>query len=294
MDTIFGLSREDFNQYRQTTAVRDQEIRFLVPMPCIISNDQIPYEEPLYGVVVDVETEGLLDDSQVISLGYVKFAFDNDLKKPPIPVASGIYYNDPKRPLTQEIVDLTGLTNADLEGREIDEKALRRVFGDCSIAAAHNAAFDRGRIDFLASTIRTKLNDLVWVDTANDVDHRRKYGNGSRSLASLLAQSFGYYMTHHEALDDAWGAFHVLRRDFEEMVVKAMKPNFNIFAWGSDINKKDSLKLRGYRWDGGNKVWWKKNVPEAERDEELSFSKSCGATPEAFEIHPFHRFTEVN
>src|SRR5690554_8180194 len=80
------------------------------------------------GLFIDVETTGLRSDSdEIIELAMVPFHYDN---------VSGLIlevfepfaeFNDPGRRIPRAIVELTGITDADVRGKRIDLAEVRRI-----------------------------------------------------------------------------------------------------------------------------------------------------------------------
>lgn len=95
------------------------------------------------GVVVDVETTGTDTASDVvIEFAMRRFRFDGLGRILKIDRAWS-WREDPGRALDDEIVRLTGITDADLVGQEIDEDAAGRLLASADLVIAHNAGFDR-------------------------------------------------------------------------------------------------------------------------------------------------------
>jgi DNA polymerase-3 subunit epsilon len=104
----------------------------------------------------------------------------------------------------------------------------------------------------------------------------------SRTLEYLLLKCGGYFINAHRALDDAEGVLGLLLGNFpvtntpifKTLLEKSEELTSRICAIGAPFDKKDILKLRGYRWNDGSvsgcKGWWT-DVPQHSEQEELSF-----------------------
>ncbi len=209
------------------------------------------------GLALDVETTGL-DHRQgrIIELAMRRFRYDRrgvitDVDKP------YQWREDPGEPLTAEVSALTGLTDMDLVGEEIDDGDALRLLRSASFVVAHNAAFDR-------SWIETRLPDaadLNWCCSMRQVDWRRR-GFDGRVLGYLLVQN-GFYHGGHRASADVDALIEMLRHQdvdgrtaLSEMIEEGGKSSWIVRAKGADFGVKDLLRARGYRWDAGRKQWW--------------------------------------
>lgn len=220
------------------------------------------------GVVVDVETTGTGDDDVIIELALRRFRFDPDgvIVKIDRPYS---WLEDPGRDLPDEIVRLTGLTDADVAGKLIDDDAAVRLLKSAGFVCAHNARFDRRHVERRLP----EAVGLAWACSCNDIDWRAG-GLDGRSLGWLLAQC-GYYHGAHRAADDVDAVIALLRHGLPdgstalgEMLATA-QPSWRFRAVGAAFELKDQLRARGYRWDsdGDPKCWWRE-VSDTKRLEE--------------------------
>lgn len=225
--------------------------------------------DTVIGVVVDCETSGLGDDDVIIELALRRFRADPD----GVIVKIDRHYSwleDPGHDLAEDIVRLTGITDADVAGKSIDDEAAVRLLRSADFVCAHNAKFDRGHIE-------RRLPDaagLAWTCSCSDVDWRGS-GYDGRSLGWLLAQA-GYFHGAHRAGDDVDAVIALLRQDLPsgrtalaEMLETARRPTWRFRAVGAAFELKNQLRMRGYRWDGEGdpKCWWR-DVPDERRNEE--------------------------
>ncbi len=56
-------------------------------------------------------------------------------------------YQDPKEPISLQITELTGITDAMVKDKAIDKEAVAQFFKDVDIIVAYNATFDRPFFD---------------------------------------------------------------------------------------------------------------------------------------------------
>ncbi len=223
--------------------------------------------DTVVGVVVDVETTGIGDDDVIIELALRRFRADpgGAIVKIDRPYS---WLEDPGRDLPEDIVRLTGLTDAEIAGKVIDDAAAIRLLRSADFVCAHNAAFDRGHVERRLPAAA----GLSWACSCNDIDWRAS-GFDGRSLGWLLAQ-VGYFHGAHRAGDDVDAVIALLQQRLPagwtalaEMLERARAPSWRFKAIGAAFEVKDLLRLRGYRWDSAAKSWWRE-VPDTQRVEE--------------------------
>ncbi|WP_294642441.1 3'-5' exonuclease [uncultured Aureimonas sp.] len=229
------------------------------------------------GIVVDVETTGLDKDcAEVIEVGAVAFTYAADGIRDVVGEYSGL--EQPTRPLSREISRLTGLTDPELAGRNIDRAALAALVRPADIVVAHNSAFDRGFCEKLDPIFATK----TWVCSATDIDWKG-LGEPVAKLGNLLA-SAGRFHGAHRALTDCHAVLEVLAAPawdgpegaFAQLLAAAVTEMFEIRAEGAPYSARGMLKNAGYRWDAGGpgraKSWYK-IVPRDRAPDEESFCR---------------------
>lgn len=212
------------------------------------------------GAVIDVETTGLNKKSDVvIEIGVRQFLFNKitgELLK-----AGDSYsaFQDPGRPLSDEIKRLTGLNDEMLKGHTIDWNKVDRLLAESNIIIAHNASFDRPFIERNSTVSPTKS----WGCSVKQVDWTSK-GYPSQKL-EILSIFHGYFVDAHRALHDADALLHLLshadaqsRKPYlDELLRNARRPLVKVVASHAPFESKDFLKERGYSWDTTGRVWHK-------------------------------------
>ncbi|MDD2271775.1 MAG: 3'-5' exonuclease [Desulfuromonadaceae bacterium] len=232
------------------------------------------------GICLDTETTGLnYAEDKIIELGIVAFEYD--------PVTAEIIritdryngFEDPGRPLQQEIIEITGITDDMVRGQSFDDDQVNRIASQASVVIAHNAAFDRKFVENRYQAFAT----LPWACTVNQIDWQAE--RISTRVLEYLLFKFGLFINAHRALDDAEGVLGILLGRLpvsDTPVFKALLDTYaevsaRISAVGAPFDKKDLLKQRGYRWSdgsqGGSKSWWI-SVPGVRENEELSWLAS--------------------
>lgn len=209
-------------------------------------------------VVVDVETTGLDHENDVIiELAMRRFRFDDNGVIVEIGKAF-TWREDPGCPLSQDIILLTGLTNADLVGQRLDEKTIFKIVEEADMVIAHNAAFDRPIIEKRLPLLPRK----PWACSCEGIDWRDAGFEGR--VLGYLAMQAGWYFSGHRAENDVDAVIELLRHEgahgaplMYELYEHALSDTHLVEACGAAFDVKDSLRLRGYRWNAPEKVWWR-------------------------------------
>ena len=246
------------------------------------------------GLCLDTETTGLnYTTDKIIELGIVAFEYD--------PVTGQIIritdrfngFEDPGRSIPKEITEITGITDDMVAGQSFDDNQVKALVDKASLVICHNSAFDRKFVEARYPVFANK----PWACTLSQLDWRKEQRISSRTLEYLLFKCGGYFINAHRALDDAEGVLGLLLGNFpvtktpifKTLLEKSDEMTSRICAVGAPFDKKEALKLRGYRWNGGSsngcKGWWT-DVPQQLEQEELSF---LGA-----EIYPDGNTASVN
>jgi len=224
--------------------------------------DLLPLPQPegklRTAAILDVETTSLDPATgHIIELAICQVTFDGRGRI----VAIGAVHDwleDPGYPLPPEIVRLTGLTDADLSGRRIDDAAALRLLSDADLIVAHNAAFDSAWVEQRYPAVAGK----PWCCSLKDIDWRG-HGCEGRQLGALLAEVAGFFNTRHRADADVAALVTLLasslpsgRTACSEMILSAQRPTIRVTADGASFETKDRLKGRGYRWNAKIRRWW--------------------------------------
>ena len=225
-------------------------------------------DAPFIGLSIDVETTGIDHGCDaIIELALRRFRYDRD----GVIVAIDRGYSwleDPGRPISLEIAKLTGLTDSDLENQSIDEDAAVRLLRSATVIVAHNAAFDRKFVERRLP----EAAGLAWACSCSEIDWRGA-GFDGRALGWLLGQA-GWFHDGHRAGEDVDGVIALLghrladgRTALAALVERAEADSWVVRARGAAFEVKDLLRVRGYRWDVGRKLWWRE-VSDADRMQE--------------------------
>ncbi|MBO6862147.1 MAG: 3'-5' exonuclease [Alphaproteobacteria bacterium] len=234
------------------------------------------------GLVFDVETTGLdTENDEVIEVAAVPFTFSSDGRlfsvgaaATGLPGYEGL--QEPPAPLSEDIKNLTGLTDEMLAGQRINLSELEAAAEPAHLVIAHNAGFDRKFAERLSPIFQEK----AWGCSFQEVPWREE-GFRHQSLEAI-AIGFGCFFDGHRAGEDCRALLELLSRPlplsgrtgFSVLVEHARQATIRIWAEGAPFEKKDALKARGYVWssgeDGRLRCWYR-DVPETGYDEEVAW-----------------------
>ena len=217
-----------------------------------------PTDGPVrFVTVVDTETTGTdpMQD-EIIDIAVVTLEVDAAGEIVGI-LSSGQALRDPRMPIPPYITKLTGITDADVRGRVIDVDRLEHRLSKADVLVAHNASFDIAFIENLMPGIA----GAAWACSANDFDWLEA-GLDGRKLGHLLMQ-IGRFNGAHRAMADVVSLIHLLAHRLPhggtivgDLLANAETPTVRFEATAAPFDRRSILKSRGYRWDGGKKVWW--------------------------------------
>jgi DNA polymerase-3 subunit epsilon len=205
------------------------------------------------GVIIDVETTGLdAATDSIIEIGVVEFVRGASADQVQVAaVYSGL--QDPGRPLTAEIVKLTGLTDEMLAGRRIEWGFVTKILADASIVIAHNAEFDTR---FLLRVPELQSLNLHWACSLRHIDWDSK-GFKTKKLTYLAADAGFVNPFPHRAVFDCCTTLRLVTPYLDELVRNSYQREIRILAAQAPFESKDLLKARGYVWDAQQRVWWR-------------------------------------
>lgn len=233
------------------------------------------------GAVVDVETTGLdSDNDKIIELAIQRFRFTETGQITEIGSVRS-WREDPGFPLDPAIIKLTGLTDADVKGRTINDAEAVAILSSADVIIAHNAAFDARFIEARLPAIAGR----AWACSLKEIDWT-EHGFAGRQLGLLLMEA-GYFFGAHRAENDVLAVLFLLAHRshggqplLASLIARAEQTAVRIDAIGAQYGSKDALKGRGYQWDGAGRYWWTE-VAEADLDAEKSWLRhnKCDDNP---------------
>jgi DNA polymerase III subunit epsilon len=218
-------------------------------------------------ILVDVETTGLRLTDPIIQLAVLPFEFDRDGRIYAVGECEA-WYEDPGIPIPEAVSRLTGITDDQVAGKKIDERRLAELVEDAVLVIAHNADFDRPRLERRLPVFESKhwacsYRGIPWIDE----------GLESAKLAWLAYRLCSAFYDAHRAKDDCYMTTHLLattlpsgRLTMHALLETARRRTCRVWASQSPYETKDVLKERGYSWsdggDGRSRGWWRE-VEEA-------------------------------
>lgn len=212
------------------------------------------------GVVLDVETTGLnQSEDSIIEIGLRQFLFNRNSGEILTLGKSFSSFQDPGKPITPEITELTGITDEMVAGQNIDWTQVNTLLEEASVIIAHNARFDRPFIDR-----KSKVSaERVWACSLKQIDWSTKGFTSSK--LELLNIYHGFFTDSHRAINDVDALLYLLSLSdskshkpyLAELLGNARRPMAHVIASSAPFESKDHLKGRGYSWDSTNRFWSK-------------------------------------
>ena len=208
--------------------------------------------------ILDTETTGLDQGRErIIELALLCVDVDCETGLPvgPVQVYDGL--EDPGKPIPPEVVGITGIQDADVRGKALDEARIDALLEGVELVIAHNAGFDRPFVERRLARFAT----LPWACSFADIDWKAQ-GRGSAKLENL-AQELGFFYDAHRAEMDCHALLAVLaaplplgnQTGLQRLLHSVAQPSFNLQASHAPFEEKDQLKARGYRWNAEQRVW---------------------------------------
>lgn len=224
--------------------------------------------------LIDFETTGFTAGlHEPIEIGLVQVAYSPSIRKITSIIEITSQFECPEKPITEEITNITGITNEMVAGHTFDDAHIARIANSSKLMIAHNAGFDRSFWD-----IRFKgMTGLTWACSVKDIDWY-SLGFESAKLEYLLLKN-GYFYEGHRAATDCLAMvqlFEAVPNALHEAIQAANQFSVKILAKGVAYADREVVKKRGYRWDADNKFWWVIVPEETYDDEKLFLDNLCG------------------
>lgn len=239
------------------------------------STDGRPPKNPQV-LILDTETTGLSHESdRIIELAMLLVSVDAATGRPFGPVETFEGFEDPGMPIPAVAQQVTGISDEMVRGQRLDDERVQALLDRSDLVVAHNAGFDRPFVEARFPGFAHK----PWACSFADIDWKAQ-GAESAKLGAL-AQDQGWFYDAHRALVDCHALLQVLagpqadgdRTGLSRLMAAAAQPSHKLRATGSPFESKDLLKARGYRWDGGAKVWFCSLGDEAALADEMAWLK---------------------
>ncbi len=235
-------------------------LRRLERRTCYVTPDGTPTQR---GIFLDVETTGLDPATdQIIELAMVPFDFARDGRIFTVQ-ESFERYRDPGRPIPPSVTELTGISDETVAGQAIDPAEVAAFIEGATIVVAHNAGFDR----LFAERFCSAFAKVEWGCSWREIDWRSE-GFTEGAKLTQLATAAGFFYSGHHAENDCRAGIEMLSRPLPRsgrlaldiLLASIQTPRWRVWATGAPFDRKDTLKLRGYRWndgaDGHPRAWF--------------------------------------
>lgn len=229
----------------------------------------------------DAETTGLNVHEDHITQAAVVL-WDTESKKKKAKVKFSAYLKGPHMPeLSPEIVELTGITNADLDKYGYAARHVMRMvnsyFSQADAICAHNGGlFDKPL--YLANCVRHGVEsvDKLWIDTSCDIEYPAHIS--TRKLV-YLATDHGFMNPFpHDAESDVMTMLNIADRyDWAKTLEYAKAPTLVVIAQLSFHQKeeRERAKKLNYRWNPDAKIWTK-SIKDFQFQDETRAAKEAG------------------
>jgi DNA polymerase-3 subunit epsilon len=264
-----------------------------------------PNQDPklFIATIVDLETMGMNAKAhEIIEIGLLSFSFSTG---DGIVAVMDTYneLNDPGKPIPAEITRITGISDADVQGKTIDWEIVSRQLKQSHVIICHNSRFDRNFLELQTpKEVGTIIEGKPFACTITDIDWRSR-GYESSKL-EYLNFKMGYFYEGHRALVDCWATLNLLRHEpkaFEELKTNVRRKDTLVCAANAPFDKKDLLKTRNYRWSDGlgslPKCWWITVTTEqladekSWLDEQIYCREGASESLPMLEINAFKRYS---
>jgi DNA polymerase-3 subunit epsilon len=228
-------------------------------------------------IALDIETTGTASASdEIIELSVIPFEYSADDGRIFAVGQPLTQLEDPGRLIPPDVVQLTGITDAAVAGKRIDDRAVTALLRDTDFVVSHNAAFDR---PFLERRLPV-FADVPWACSMVDVPWKDR-GYAAVGQEYLVEQHCGVFYDAHRAEPDALAMLHLLATPFGSgevpfgiLLRTALGKSVHIWAVGAPYEAKNKLKARRYSWnpgEDGRPRAWHRTVSEDDQPAELAW-----------------------
>jgi DNA polymerase-3 subunit epsilon len=234
-------------------------------------------------IICGIDLEGI---NQNLELGGVNLAkdriteigavlWDVELKQP-VKILSELINEPDHLPITEEIAELTGITDDMLENWGADREEipailtnLKNMMERADYIMAHNGdQYDKPMLGAMFNRFGIPMPDKLWIDSIRDIEFPKKIK--VRAL-SQLEHAHGFVNPFpHRALSDVFSMLKLAANyDLDRMVTLAKSPLVTIIAklsspnWSDPIEmkqfnqKKHKISKARFKWNPSNKTWTK-------------------------------------
>jgi DNA polymerase-3 subunit epsilon len=226
---------------------------------------------------IDLETTGLdFDNDEVTEIAWV--LVDTDIEKP---LLTESYLLNINGTVSDEITELTGITNGILKEFGVDPKEIYERFLDVIIQhnvgyiVAHNGnGFDKPMLKNAMESCGLDFPKTEWLDTYEDVEFPKTCR--FKNLTYLCGEHGFVNPFPHAAMFDTMSMMKLLGMyNINDIIVRHNLPWIVVRAMVSYENR-DKAKLKGFMWENvGNKKYPKCWVKKIKENEFEPLSRDC-------------------
>lgn len=238
-------------------------------------------------IILDSETTGLSmhGGDEVVQLSMLKATYANDRLTG---ISSEIFdqLREPSISIPPAATAIHGLTDDICKGRMIDPTEIDNYVAPASIVISFNAAFDRPMVEKHWPEVFTRK---PWACAMTEIDWKGEGFEGTK-LSHLLT-CIGAFYDKHNALWDCRAVAALLRRKLpsgadpmSQLLANARRSTMRCWAEGASFDKKEGLRMRGYRWnngDDGRLRAWYRDVCEDSHAAEIAYLRDVILGPHA-------------
>lgn len=227
---------------------------------------------------LDTETTGLKATDRVIEIALVPFWFN---ERGVVGVGEAhTFMQDPGFPIPEEATATNGITNEMVAGKAIPWDIVIEILNSVELVVCHNTKFDRPVVHREIAWADLQPPPIAWACSMSQVEWKKVLPHPPSVALGSLAAWTGFYFSAHRAEMDCLAAIYLLHKTNQiwPLYHVAMAPKFLLRACGAPFAFKDTLKDRGYAWDGAflnsngkSGVWWISKNSQAEMEAERAW-----------------------
>jgi len=248
--------------------------------------------------VIDTETTGFSVDNgdRIIDLSIAVCEFSIDQMDFISVVNRYDSLEDPEFSIPIGVTDLTGINDAMVKGKKINDDDVYETMKNVSLSICHNAEFDRQFLEFRFPFFK----HIPFACSFREIDWN-SLGISSLKL-DYLGFYFGYFHEAHRAKADVDMLITVLNGDLKKFNQKpieilyqnSQKTSYRIYATNLPYHNKDIVKASGYKWNAdptnAPRAWWTECF---DLEKEKNFLKELGSLdPLVIELNAKNRYTK--
>lgn len=253
------------NPFEDSITINGDDIKF---NPLVVNEHIVGSSDNRQLVLLDTETTGIdYKTNEIIELAFVVVTYN--VRWNTIISIDDVYdgFNQPAQPISDEITQITGITNEMVAGKHITYDSFKEHLPQGKyLIVAHNAGFDRKFVD----RAFPELADKPWADSLTEIDWVKR-GCHKKNLEALMYK-LGYFYNAHRAVNDclALGSVIHYNEAVQELYNNALKNTIEIHIKISP-SLRMFVKNIGMKFDGDKKTWYKSYISEQQWEEDKDY-----------------------